>query len=379
LSSQIGDVEKQTYNYKLHVESLDGIKFRETAALSMNSKDTSILIQTDKGMYKPSDRIQFRVIVVDSETKPVNLKNQTIELYIMDPKHKKIQQWQDVKTQNGVFKGDMKLSKEPTKGKWTLYFSHGTGFNKVIQTKSFEVAEYVPPKFEIITSLPVYNTIEDDEVIFGVEAKTTYGTPVKGTVTVKFDNPIYNSWTKWNSRGRPRPEEYVYKVLPIDGKATVKLNHKELGIGGSKHTRKQTFELTVLEELTGISLKKPINVPIYARDYRISHVINSQNFKPGLAYSFYVKVTRPDGKPMIDEENPVNVAVYYGFDDRKKTDLSFKLDNHGMALISVTAPLSALLLDFIINYREADPPNLYLPRAVSESDNFIQATILTQP
>jgi hypothetical protein len=92
-------------------------------------------------------------------------------------------------------------------------------------------------------------------------------------------------------------------------------------------------------------------VPVYVNDFQIGHVSSDKDFKAGLTFSYYVKVTRPDGKPMIDKENPVKVSVFYGFDDTKKTDLTFMLNDKGMAFVSVTAPLSALLLDFeVINF-----------------------------
>jgi CD109 antigen len=373
-------LQRYSYNYKLLVEGLNGIKFNETASLSTNWKESSILIQTDKAMYKPSDRIQFRVLVVDGDTKPVNLDNQPVDAYIQDPKGNKIKQWSNIKLVNGVFKSDLKLSREPAMGYWYLYFSYGSNNNRVTQTKNFEVAEYVLPKYEVITSEPVYNTYKSGKLIFGVEAKYTYGKPVKGTVTVKIDNQqAYYSWNKRSSRGQ-RPERYTYKVIPINGKAVVELDLKELKIETTTtYMQYKNFDLTVLEELTGISIEKSINVPIYVRDYQITHVGSEQNFKPGLTFSFNVKVTRPDGKPMIDKENPVSVAVYYGFDDKKKTDLSLKLNDQGLAFVSVTAPRSALLLDFVIKYRDADQYTIYLPRAESESNNFIQANVLTKP
>jgi hypothetical protein len=74
-------------------------------------------------------------------------------------------------------------------------------------------------------------------------------------------------------------------------------------------------------------------------------------FKAGLTFSFYVKVTRPDGKPVIDKLNSVKVSVSYGIADNQKTDLTCVLNDKGMAFVSVTVPLSALSLNFeVINF-----------------------------
>jgi CD109 antigen len=114
------------------VEGLNGIIFNETASLQLNSKQSSVLIQTDKGMYKPRDKIQFRILVINGDTKPFDLTNETVEAYFVDPKNNRIKQWKNIEMINGVFKGELKLSSEPTLGYWNLYFSYGTGNNKEV-------------------------------------------------------------------------------------------------------------------------------------------------------------------------------------------------------------------------------------------------------
>ena len=60
-------------DYKLVAEGLNGIKFRSETHLSLNEKLLSIFIQTDKAIYKPGDIVRFRVLVLDSNTKPAKL------------------------------------------------------------------------------------------------------------------------------------------------------------------------------------------------------------------------------------------------------------------------------------------------------------------
>jgi CD109 antigen len=111
------------------------------------------------------------------------------------------------------------------------------------------VAEYVLPKFQVTSSLPVYNTYTSGKMIFGVEAKYTYGKPVKGTVTVKIENQQY--WWYYQIEAN-RPERYKIKTFPIDGKTTIELDlKKDLDITNGYYTQSKSFEITVLEELTG--------------------------------------------------------------------------------------------------------------------------------
>jgi hypothetical protein len=102
--------------FTLKVEGLNGTKFSETTQLLFNSKKFSALIQTDKNFYKASDKIQFRVLILDGETRPYDMTNEIVEVFIADPKNNRIKQWKNIELKNGVFKGELKLSSEPTLG-----------------------------------------------------------------------------------------------------------------------------------------------------------------------------------------------------------------------------------------------------------------------
>lgn len=57
--------------YKLNAEGLSGIDFRNEKPLSLVLKNASIFVQTDKAIYKPGDVVQFRILVLDLNMKPV--------------------------------------------------------------------------------------------------------------------------------------------------------------------------------------------------------------------------------------------------------------------------------------------------------------------
>lgn len=57
--------------YKLIAEGLSGIVFRNESTINMLAKNASVLIQTDKAIYKPGDLIRFRVLVLDHNMKPL--------------------------------------------------------------------------------------------------------------------------------------------------------------------------------------------------------------------------------------------------------------------------------------------------------------------
>lgn len=58
--------------YKIVAEGLSGIVFRNETTINMLAKNASVLIQTDKAIYKPGDLIRFRVLVLDQNMKPLS-------------------------------------------------------------------------------------------------------------------------------------------------------------------------------------------------------------------------------------------------------------------------------------------------------------------
>lgn len=65
---QIGDLGPGTYNLTAH--GVNGLEFVNTTGLEYAPKSHSVFIQTDKAVYKPGHKIQFRVIVLNAHLKP---------------------------------------------------------------------------------------------------------------------------------------------------------------------------------------------------------------------------------------------------------------------------------------------------------------------
>lgn len=71
-------------NYKLVVKGMAGITLEREASLDLQTQTHTILIQTDKAIYKPKDCIKFRVLVLDSELKAaaVNINELNIQIAV---------------------------------------------------------------------------------------------------------------------------------------------------------------------------------------------------------------------------------------------------------------------------------------------------------
>lgn len=82
ISLQLGDI-KPNGNYKVVAEGLSGIIFKNESSLSVEKKNVSLFIQTDKAIYKPGETIRFRVLVLDQLLRPAPIKKGDLLVYIV--------------------------------------------------------------------------------------------------------------------------------------------------------------------------------------------------------------------------------------------------------------------------------------------------------
>jgi hypothetical protein len=72
----------------------------------------------------------------------------------------------------------------------------------------------------------------------------------------------------------------------------------------------------------------------------------------GIPYKFSISAYTDEGKPINDTNNPVNVTVYYGWNDKIKSLNQYYFKKNGKIEVSITAPLSAELLDFEVSHKQ---------------------------
>lgn len=137
-------------NIRFVVNGTAGLIFDEESILNVESKNCSIFIQTDKSIYKPSETIHIRVLVLDFDLKPyqlddseylkvsitVNIQDARCQpsdihfygafsthrphLFIQDAAKNRIKQWKTAQLNTGVLESDLSLSDAPVLGDWTI-------------------------------------------------------------------------------------------------------------------------------------------------------------------------------------------------------------------------------------------------------------------
>jgi CD109 antigen len=131
-------------------QNADNRQYVENQALFYRKKIVSILIQTDKPIYKPGDLLKFRLFSISSETLPVNLTN--VVVAILDSAGVKIRYFSNAVLRKGLFEESVQVSMDPPFGKWTIQVD----YDGEIYEKTVEVQDYIPPAVSVKLEAPRY-------------------------------------------------------------------------------------------------------------------------------------------------------------------------------------------------------------------------------
>ncbi|XP_039279526.1 CD109 antigen isoform X2 [Nilaparvata lugens] len=363
---EIGDVGPGQYN--LTAQGTGGINFHNTSALEYVHKSFSVFIQTDKAIYKPGHKVLFRAIVLNSHLKPS--VTGTLDIHVTDGKGNRVRQWNRVLTTRGVFTGELELSQSPVLGDWNITV---TVLDQMFH-KTFQVAEYVLPKFEVTIDVPKHATFKDSKVVATVRAKYTYGRNVKGEATVTAYPQYYSSIIQ------PVFHAPVRKVIPIDGKVTAEFDLvKELNLKDESYERPIQIDVTVEEALTGRRQNNSATIIVHKHKYKMELIKTSEYFKPGLKYVALMKVSTHDGIPVTDRTNPVKVAQGYSYNSDEFNKTNHMLDSNGLIELVYYPPLhNVTTLGIEAEYLDLKEWFSMVTAAVSPSNSFIQAVVKTE-
>ena len=94
-------------------------------------------------LFDPGNKVQFRVIVLSPQLKPS--VTGSIDVRMTDGAGNMIHDWSRVFTTKGVWANEVDLADKPVLGNWNISVDvNGQEFSK-----TFQVAEYVLPKFQV--------------------------------------------------------------------------------------------------------------------------------------------------------------------------------------------------------------------------------------
>jgi len=363
LNFEVG--EWSSGSYKMTVVGKGGIEFRNETSITFEPKSYSVFIQTDKGIYKPGQLVQFRAIVVNPNLLPS--VTGAIDIHVNDARGNRIKQWNRELTVKGVIAKELQLSDQPVLGDWTIVVNV---LNQKFE-KSFTVAEYILPTYDVEVILPPYATYNNSDIICTVKATYTYGKPVKGDVILTVQPRVrYNMLTV-------RPLEQYQAKAAIDGSVDIPVSVvKDLNLKTDFFEREIEFFALVEESLTGRKYNRTSILKMFDKPVKIDLIKTSKTFKPGLPYNIILKVAYQDDIPVEDNGPPVKVRYGYSYNDDTWTLTHSAVPDKGIVSFEVIPPKTdSMVLGMRGEYRGQ---NYYLENieaAQSPSSNFIQVTM----
>lgn len=312
--------------YKLIADGLTGAVFHNETELRVINKQFSILVQSDKALYKPGDLIRFRALVIDAETKPHDLHG-SLQVYVKDGASNRVKQWSNQTTTNGVFAGEFRLSDAPVLGSWSLHFE------ALRETKQHhvEVAEYVLPVFEAFIETPAHVLYKARKIQANLRGKYTFGKPVHGqaVVTLKRLNS-YNA--------APGAKLEATKTVKVTTKGSVEfdmLDDLELNEESSQSLQ---LDVSLEEEFTGRQKNVSTHITVHRNRYDIVRQSYMYNYADGQPFEFDLQVNLYDGTPV--QNGTLELWYSSDFGDKEQTFMEkYAIDKQGMVKVKLSLPM----------------------------------------
>ncbi|XP_060566096.1 CD109 antigen-like isoform X2 [Ruditapes philippinarum] len=275
-------------SYEVHISGTGPIPFKNsTSVLFQRAKTLAIFVQTDKAMYKPGDKVQYRVFTVDSK---LSLADPLLNIEIFDPNRNKIDELMGVRNKFGI-EGYLQLSKVSMLGQWRIHVQ----VNETDESESyyFEVKKYVLPQFEVTVELDAFGRATDTFLNGRAKATYTFGDPVDGTCVLTI--------SKRYGSGFYHPKAVRTNLTLINGEATFSVPMDLVKTLIRDKLDYETFlvHANCTETMTGQTLEGEGEIRYHSNPYKLEFFPNmADNFKPGFdPYKVSAKVTLQDGSP----------------------------------------------------------------------------------
>ncbi|XP_040504344.1 ovostatin [Gallus gallus] len=298
------------------------VNLTERRSVAIENVHNTLFIQTDKPIYKPGQKVMFRVVTLDSQFRPV--QETYPRIIIKDPEQNQIFQWLDVSSMNGIIQLSFPLIEEPILGSYHIVVEKKSGDK---EHEYFTVEEYVLPKFEVTTSMPRRISFFDEEIRVNVCALYTYGQPVQGSARINVcQRHFYNPQCQQSQKPRC---EAVIGLLENNGCLSTVVSTKTFQLYRSYARMYASFniETIVTENGTGIQMKNYDYVAVSQENDRVMFRNMDQYYRRGIPYFGEITVTNADGKPV-----PSRVVV---LEVNGEYQANYTTDENGTAAFSL--------------------------------------------
>ncbi|XP_040217255.1 alpha-2-macroglobulin-like [Rana temporaria] len=249
---------------------------------------SSLLIQSDKAVYKPGQTVKFRILSINEDLQPKDIVIPVVEL--QDPGKNRIAQWLNVSLSHGMAELSLPLSSEPTLGEYSIRMKD------TVHTISVE--EYVLPKFEVTLQFPKVVMFNSEQFPLHVCGRYTYGKPVQGNYTATVCQHHFSHWWRQGKKIDTNICATFTGKLDRSGCDTIEVNSTVFKMRNSNMERVLKGEASITEDGTGIELSTVSQAAISNVMTKVSFVDADSNYKSGIPFNGVVKVVDAGDNPI---------------------------------------------------------------------------------
>ncbi|XP_053306303.1 alpha-2-macroglobulin isoform X2 [Spea bombifrons] len=278
------------------------LHFRSRRSVLIKPLLNLVFIQTDKPIYKPGQKVLFRIAALSENFHAVSEHFPVV--YIEDPRGNRITQWLDVETCRGIVQESFQLTSEPSQGTYKVVAVRAKGPR--VQ-HSFTVEEYVLPKYEVQVKVPPVLTILDKELRVTVCGKYTYGKPVSGQIKVRVCRKFAHSYTYCQGEEDAVCEELLHQAGP-DGCFSDVMPTKIFQMKRTGYEMKITAKATITEDGTDAELTAEASSEVKTTLAKVSFQNVESHFKRGIPLYGQVLLEDASGSPIGNQ----TVVVFVG-------------------------------------------------------------------
>ncbi|XP_062523087.1 complement C3-like [Corticium candelabrum] len=175
------------------------LSFNNAVSVAVKSSPSIVLIQTDKPIYVKNDNVTIRVAVLGCNFVPCCREDNkcicNVLLDIKNPQNIIVDRLtiKQCASREMIKRRTFNLGLTPIEGDWSIVAKRSCD-DTVISETSFEVKNYVLPRFDVVVRSPRFVKANDEHIKVNVTASYTYYKGVVGTLRVQLG--IWNESTE---------------------------------------------------------------------------------------------------------------------------------------------------------------------------------------
>ncbi|XP_039224524.1 pregnancy zone protein-like [Crotalus tigris] len=318
------------------------LRYLNRKRVYIENQESLTFVQTDKPIYKPNQKVLFRVVSLTKEFIPVNEKFPLI--YIEDPKRNRLFQWKDVELKGGLVQLEFPLSSEPALGTYKVVVQKDSGRNI---EHGFTVDRFVLPRFEVLVKSPSVITFLDNTMAVTGCGKYTFGKPVPGLVNMTVCRRFsYFESTCYGEESKAICEEFSGQA-DIHGCFSHEVDLKIFQLKRNGFQMEIHTEATITEQGTEVVLTGSATTYITPTLSVVSFENVDAYYKPGLPVSGEIKLVDGRKKPIANQVVEIQIAgvknsSYYNTDDQGRAHFSIDTSDFTDEALQLTATYKKL-------------------------------------